>query len=64
VLLIDTGPSRAYLAAFDAGSGKQVWKTERSVGFLGSTRPRLSTSLPGAGSDCGHGRVELDRLPG
>src|SRR6266446_4927592 len=41
VLLIDT-PEQAYLAAFDAGSGKQVWKTERPVGFLGSyTTPAL-----------------------
>ncbi|MGH9935290.1 MAG: PQQ-binding-like beta-propeller repeat protein, partial [Blastocatellia bacterium] len=34
-LLIDT-PEAAYLAAFDAGSGKQVWRTERPVGVLGS----------------------------
>ena len=35
LLLIDT-PEEAYLAAFDAATGKQVWKTERPVGFLGS----------------------------
>jgi outer membrane protein assembly factor BamB len=41
VLLIDT-PEQAYLAAFDAGTGKQVWKAERPVGFLGSyTTPAL-----------------------
>jgi outer membrane protein assembly factor BamB len=35
ILLIDT-PEQAYLAAFDAGTGKQIWKVERPVGFLGS----------------------------
>jgi outer membrane protein assembly factor BamB len=35
VLLIDT-PEYAYLAAFDAETGKQVWKTDRQPGFLGS----------------------------
>jgi outer membrane protein assembly factor BamB len=35
VLLIDT-PEEAYLAAFDAKTGKPVWKTERLAGFMGS----------------------------
>jgi outer membrane protein assembly factor BamB len=35
VLLIDT-PEQAYLAAFDVRSGKQVWKKDRPIGFLGS----------------------------
>ena len=35
VLLIDT-PDDAYLAAFDAATGKQVWKTPRETGMLGS----------------------------
>ena len=34
VLCIDT-PEQAYLAAFDATTGKQVWKAERPIGFLG-----------------------------
>jgi len=35
VLLIDT-PEQAYLVAFDAATGKQVWKKDRPLGFLGS----------------------------
>ncbi|MCW5982111.1 MAG: PQQ-binding-like beta-propeller repeat protein [Bryobacteraceae bacterium] len=35
LLLIDT-PEQAYLAAFDAATGKQAWQAERPVGFLGS----------------------------
>jgi outer membrane protein assembly factor BamB len=35
ILLVDT-PEQAYLAAFAASTGKQVWKLERPVGFLGS----------------------------
>jgi len=35
VVLIDT-PEQAYLAAFDARTGKQTWKTDRTTGFLGS----------------------------
>ena len=35
VLLVDT-PEQAYLAAFDAATGKQVWKADRPIGFLGS----------------------------
>ncbi len=40
-LLIDT-PEEAYLAAFDAENGKQVWRTDRPTGILGSyTTPTL-----------------------
>jgi outer membrane protein assembly factor BamB len=43
VLLIDT-PEEAYVAAFDAASGKQVWRTERPTGVLGSySSPALYT---------------------
>ena len=35
VLLIDT-PEEAYVAAFDASTGKSVWKKDRPIGFLGS----------------------------
>jgi outer membrane protein assembly factor BamB len=35
VLLIDT-PETAYLAAFDSRTGRQSWKVDRPIGFLGS----------------------------
>jgi outer membrane protein assembly factor BamB len=35
VLLVDT-PDEAYLASFDAVTGKQVWKVERPTNILGS----------------------------
>lgn len=35
VLLIDT-PEQAFIAAYDAKTGKQAWKANRLVGFLGS----------------------------
>lgn len=35
VLLIDT-PEQAYLAAFDATTGKPAWKVDRPIGWLGS----------------------------
>jgi outer membrane protein assembly factor BamB len=34
ILLIDT-PQQAYLAGFDAATGKQAWKRDRPTGFLG-----------------------------
>jgi outer membrane protein assembly factor BamB len=59
VLLIDT-PEQAYLAAFDAKTGKQVWKTERPVGFLGSyTTPALYTPADGPTQIVVAGAVEL-----
>jgi outer membrane protein assembly factor BamB len=40
-LLIDT-PEEAYLSAFDAETGKQVWRVDRPTGVLGSyTTPTL-----------------------
>jgi len=35
VLLVDT-PEEAWLLAFDAATGKQVWKAQRPIGWLGS----------------------------
>jgi outer membrane protein assembly factor BamB len=35
ILLIDT-PEVAYVAAFDAQTGRQSWRVERPIGFLGS----------------------------
>jgi len=35
VLLVDT-PEEAWLMAFDAATGKQAWKVERPIGWLGS----------------------------
>jgi len=35
VLLVDT-PEEAYLCAFDADTGQQVWRTQRPTGVLGS----------------------------
>jgi outer membrane protein assembly factor BamB len=35
ILQIDT-PEQAYVQAFDAATGKSVWKRERPIGFLGS----------------------------
>lgn len=44
ILLVDT-PESAYLAAFDARTGKQAWKAERPIGFLGSySTPALDES--------------------
>jgi outer membrane protein assembly factor BamB len=34
VLLVDT-PEHAYIAAYNAETGKQAWKTDRPIGFLG-----------------------------
>jgi outer membrane protein assembly factor BamB len=43
ILLVDT-PEEAYLAAFDAETGKQAWKTQRPTGVLGSyATPTLFT---------------------
>jgi len=59
VLLIDT-PEQAYLAAFDAKTGKQAWKTERPTGFLGSyATPSLYQPAGGAAQIVVTGAVEL-----
>jgi outer membrane protein assembly factor BamB len=46
VLLVDT-PEDAYLAAFDAATGKPVWKTERPTGVLGSYATPTVYTPPG-----------------
>jgi len=46
VLFVDT-PEEAYVAAFDAGTGRQVWKTRRPTGVLGSYA--TPTLYPGEG---------------
>ncbi len=59
VQLIDT-PEQAYLAAFDAKTGKQVWKTERPLGWLGSyTTPSLYKPSKGPEQIIVSGAVEL-----
>jgi outer membrane protein assembly factor BamB len=59
VVLIDT-PPEAYLVAFDAKTGKQVWKRERPASFLGSyTTPSLYQPKPGPAQIVVAGGVEL-----
>ncbi len=59
VLLIDT-PEQAYLAAFDSATGKQVWKVERPMGFLGSyATPSLYQPANGPAQIIVAGAVEL-----
>lgn len=59
VLLVDT-PEQAYLAAFDAATGKQVWKADRPLGFLGSyTTPALYKPSSGPAQIVVAGAVEL-----
>jgi outer membrane protein assembly factor BamB len=59
ILLVDT-PEQAYLAAFDARSGKQVWKVERPIGFMGSyATPSLFTPAGGPAQIVVSGAVEL-----
>lgn len=59
VLLVDT-PEQAYLTAFDARTGKQVWKLERPIGFMGSyATPSLFTPARGPAQIVVAGAVEL-----
>lgn len=59
VLLVDT-PEQAYLAAFDAASGRQVWKAGRPIGFLGSyATPSVYQPLEGPAQIVVAGAVEL-----
>jgi outer membrane protein assembly factor BamB len=59
VLLIDT-PEYAYLAAFDAETGRQVWKTDRQPGFLGSyITPAVYKPADGPAQIVVAGAVEL-----
>jgi len=59
VLQIDT-PETAYLAAFDARTGKQAWRTERPLGFLGSyATPSVYRPAHGPVQIVAAGSVEL-----
>ncbi len=59
ILQIDT-PEVAYLAAFDAKSGRQMWKAERPIGFLGSyATPSLYEPRGGPAQIVVAGAVEL-----
>ena len=59
MLLIDT-PEQAYLAAFDAITGKPVWKADRPLGFLGSyTTPAIYKPSSGPAQIVVAGAVEL-----
>jgi len=58
-LLVDT-PEQAYLAAFDGETGKQIWKVDRPIGFLGSyTTPVAYTPADGPAQIVVAGAVEL-----
>ena len=59
VLFVDT-PEEAWLAAYDAGSGKQVWKVERPIGWLGSyATPSVYLPAEGPAQIVVAGAVEL-----
>ncbi len=59
ILLVDT-PEQAYLAAWDARSGKQAWKVERPIGFMGSySTPSLYSPPRGPAQVVVSGAVEL-----
>jgi outer membrane protein assembly factor BamB len=59
VLLVDT-PDEAFLVAFDGATGKQAWKTERPIGWLGSyTTPSLYQPARGPEQIVVAGAVEL-----
>jgi outer membrane protein assembly factor BamB len=59
VLLVDT-PEQAYLAAFDARTGRQAWKVDRPIGFLGSyATPSLYQPANGPTQIVVAGAVEL-----
>lgn len=59
LLLVDT-PDEAFLAAYHAETGKQVWKVDRPIGFLGSyTTPSLYKPADGKEQLVVAGAVEL-----
>jgi outer membrane protein assembly factor BamB len=58
-LLVDT-PEEAFLAAFDTRTGKQAWKVDRPVGWLGSyTTPSIHKPSSGPTQIVVAGAVEL-----
>lgn len=59
VLFVDT-PEEAWLAAFDAATGKQAWKVERPIGWLGSySTPSVYKPAEGPAQLIVAGAVEL-----
>jgi outer membrane protein assembly factor BamB len=59
VLLVDT-PEQAWLAAYDAVTGKPAWKAERPIGFLGSyATPSVYQPAKGPAQIVVAGAVEL-----
>jgi outer membrane protein assembly factor BamB len=59
MLLVDT-PEQAWIAAYEAKSGKQAWKVERPMGFLGSyATPSLYKPSKGPAQLVVAGAVEL-----
>jgi hypothetical protein len=59
VMEIDT-PEQAYVAAWDAETGKPVWKTDRPIGFLGSyATPSIYEPANGPAQVIAAGAVEL-----
>jgi hypothetical protein len=47
VLVLVDSPEEAYLAAFDARTGKLTWKAERPTGVLGSYATPTTFTPPG-----------------
>ncbi|MGH9673015.1 MAG: PQQ-binding-like beta-propeller repeat protein, partial [Bryobacteraceae bacterium] len=59
ILFVDT-PEHAYLAAYDARTGRQAWKVERPIGFMGSyATPSLYERKGGPAQVVVSGAVEL-----
>lgn len=59
ILLVDT-PEEAFVTAYDAKSGKPVWKAERPIGFLGSyATPSIYKPANGPAQLIVAGAVEL-----
>jgi outer membrane protein assembly factor BamB len=59
VLLVDT-PEEAFLSAFDTRTGKQAWKVDRPIGWLGSyTTPSIYKPANGPAQIIVAGAVEL-----
>ena len=59
IMQIDT-PEVAYIVAYDARTGKQAWRTERPIGFLGSySTPSIYRPAKGPAQIVVAGSVEL-----